>query len=72
MKKIKIKWNNIFKFLIMIVCLCVILYDVYIIGFSQFFTGKLAGWTWFGFISFFACFFISGTLYDSLFNTEDF
>jgi 1,4-dihydroxy-2-naphthoate octaprenyltransferase len=70
MKTIKIKWNNIFKFLIMIVCLCVVLYDFYVVSISQFFTGELVGWSWFGFISFFVCFFISGTLYDSLFNKE--
>ena len=70
MVKVKIKWNNIFKFLIMIISLCVVLYDVYVVGFSHLFTGELVGWSWFGFISFFVCFFISGTLYDSLFNKE--
>ena len=72
MVKVKIKWNNIFKFLIMVACLCVVLYDFYVIGLSHLFTGVLAGWSWFGFISFFACFFVSGVLYESLFGEEEF
>lgn len=72
MKKIKIKWKNIFKFIIMLLCLGIVLHDFYMVSISQFFTGQMVGWSWFGFITFFIALFTLAFLYEDLFNKEVF
>lgn len=54
MKKImnKIRWNNVVKTILFVVCLYVVLSDVYFILISPIFTNKLLSWTYLGFVSF--------------------
>lgn len=68
----KIKWKNVIKLLIMLACICIVIHDIYMVSFSQFFTGNLVGWTWFGFISFIIAFIVASILFDSLFGKEVF
>ena len=68
MRKIKIKWNNVIKLIVMLICLVIVVRDMYMVSISQFFTGELVGWTWFGFLTFLTSFFTLGGLYNSLFN----
>lgn len=60
--KRKIKWSNVFKLIIMLACFILVIHDLYMVGFSQFFTGEMVGWTWFGFSSFIAAFYIGGSI----------
>jgi hypothetical protein len=66
--KRKIKWKNVIKLIIMLICLLIVIHDMYMVSISQFFTGELVGWTWYGFFSFIVAFFTFGNLYDNLFN----
>ena len=70
MKKIKIKWRNILKLLVMLVCLGFVLYNVYMLTFYSLFTGQLMGWTWTGFFMFILAFTTLGTLCEDLFSKE--
>lgn len=49
----KVKWKNVFRLIALLVCAAIVLHDFYMISFSQFFTGELIGWTWFGIATFF-------------------
>lgn len=51
MKK-RIKWGNIIKTIIFLFSLFIVINDIYIMFISQYFTGKLATWTYIGFITF--------------------
>ncbi len=66
--KRKIKWNNVIKLIVMLICLVIVLRDMYMVSISQFFTGELVSWTWFGFLTFITSFFTLGGLYNNLFN----
>ena len=66
--KRKIKWKNVIKLNVMLICLLIVIRDIYMVSISQFFTGELVGWTWYGFFGFIVSFFTFGNLYDSLFN----
>lgn len=66
--KRKVKWNNVIKLLIMLICLVIVVHDMYMVSISQFFTGHMVGWTWYGFLTFLTSFFTLGSLYDDLFN----
>lgn len=70
MKRVKIKWKNVLKVLVMLVCLVFILYNVYMLTFYCFFTGKLIGWTWTGFFTFISAFATLGTLCEDIISNE--
>lgn len=63
-KKLKIKWGNLGLMCILIICLIVVLHDLYVIFIQPWITGISAGWTWFGFITFILAFFTGGAIID--------
>lgn len=70
MKRVKIKWRNVLKVLVILVCLVFVLYNLYLVGLSHFFTGHLVGWTWTGFFMFITAFATLGTLCEDLISNE--
>ena len=66
----KVKWKNVLKLIIMLIGFGIIAYDLFMLGFSQFFTGKLLSWTWFGFITFIISCFTSVNIYISIFEDD--
>lgn len=64
--KRRIKWNNVIRTLIFVLALYVVIHDTYVVFISQYFTGYLATWTYFGFVTFGFC------LYCVISYCEDF
>ena len=64
MKKTKIKWDNIIKALILVFCIGVVARDLFMLTIYSSITGKLYGWTWFGFITFLTMFPIIGMILE--------
>jgi len=54
----KIKWINVIKLLIAMLCVGLIIHDTVIVTFT------FAGWTWYGFVTFILAFVILGEIYD--------
>lgn len=63
-KRLKIKWNNIALLLILLVCALVVIHDVYMLTIYSWITGRMAGWTWFGFATFLLAFWIGGEILE--------
>ena len=60
----KIKWLNVMKSIIFILCVYMILHDLYMLTIYSTITGKLYGWTWLGFITFILFFVVASMIYD--------
>lgn len=59
----KIKWVNVLKIILFMVCLGIILHDVYMLTIYSSITGKLCTYTWFGFLTFLIACMGAGLLY---------
>ena len=66
----KIKWKNVLKLIAMLISAAIVIYDVFMLGFSPFFTGEMLGWTWYGFITFIISCFASFNMYFSIFEAD--
>lgn len=51
MKK-RIKWNNVFKTILFILCLCLVLTDLFFIVISPMIDSYITTWSWFGILTF--------------------
>lgn len=51
----KIKWINILKTVLLIICLSVIFHDTYMLTIHTFITGEIYGLTLFGIVTFLLC-----------------
>ena len=60
----KIKWLNVMKSIIFILCVYMILHDLYRLTIECFISGKLYGWTWIGFITFILFFVVASMIYE--------
>ncbi len=69
-RKLKIKWLELFKFILeilgMLGCLALIIHDLYKITIYSWITSNMVGWTWFGFITFILAFMALGLMYEDL------
>ena len=63
-KRLKIKWKNIALLLILLVCAGLVIHDVYMLTIYSWITGRIAGWTWFGFLTFLLAFAIGGEILE--------
>ena len=63
-KRLKIKWKNIALLLILLVCAGLVIHDVYMLTIYSWITGRMAGWTWFGFLTFLLAFAIGGEILE--------
>ena len=63
-KRLKIKWKNIALLLILLVCAGLVIHDVYMLTIYSWITGRMAGWTWFGFLTFLLAFAIGGEIVE--------
>ncbi len=48
----KIKWLNVFKMIILLLCIGMIVHDIFMLTIYSYISGAVYGWSWFGFISF--------------------
>ena len=46
----RIKWKNVILAIILVVCICLLVHDVYYIFIRQWFTSEFASLTWLGLI----------------------
>ncbi len=65
MKRKKLNWNNLCTLVIFVLSVTLILYDLTILTVATF-MGKMAGWTWLGFITFVACWVLMAWSYEEL------
>jgi len=49
----KVKWLNVIKLLVLIVCLGVVIHDLYMVIVYPLITSNLVGWTYWGLFTFF-------------------
>lgn len=63
-KKIKIKWLNVALVVVFLMCLYVILHDMFMLTIYSWITGKMVGWTWFGFLTFILAVAIGGEIFE--------
>lgn len=52
MKMKNVKWLNVIKLLVLLVCISMIIRDIWLVGFSYIFTDTSYSFTWFGLITF--------------------
>ena len=62
----KINWKNVMKLIIMFISMLVILHDTYKLTIYSSITGKLVGFTWFGFITFILCIGLVIAIYEDI------
>lgn len=64
MKKVrKIKWLNVIKLMVFVLCVCGILHDIYVLTIKTAITGNMYGFTWFGLITFLLLFGVAVCIY---------
>lgn len=63
-KKTKIKWLNIVLTLIFLLCLYVVLHDLYMITIYSWINNQLVSWSWFGLIIFLLALTIGGEIFE--------
>lgn len=63
-KRLKIKWKNVALLLVLIICASVIIHDTFMVTIYSWITGRLVGWTWFGLLTYFLAFAISGEIIE--------
>ena len=63
-KKFKIKWKNVLLAVILLMCIGLILHDLFMLTVYPLVTDKYVGWTWFGFLTFLTAFAVGGEIVD--------
>lgn len=72
MKKVtKIKWKNLFKFILLLLCISVIVHDFYMLSIYSIIHKVTVTWSWYGLLTFVLSGFLSEYLFDDLFNEKD-
>ncbi len=69
-KRQKIKWRNLFKIIVLMICISVIVHDFYMMTIYSWMHKTTMGWTLYGGFTFMLCGFISEYLFDDLFGEE--
>ena len=64
----KIKWRNVGKLFVFIISTITVLHDLYMVTVYTTLTGKLMGWTYFGFITFCIALYFAYTIYEDFKN----
>lgn len=64
MKKKRLKIKNVVKLFVFILCVYMILHDLYMITLHGYITGQHCGWTWLGFMTFILFCVIAGFIYE--------
>lgn len=59
MKRRKLKWKNILLLVVLIACISLIIHDIYMNTIYTFISGRIVGWTWFGFLTYIMAFVVS-------------
>ena len=71
MKRVlKIKWRNLFKFIVLLLCIGVILHDFYMLTIYSWIHKVTMGWTATGGITFLLCGLLSEYLFEELFEED--
>lgn len=65
-KRMKIKWMNVIKAIVLVSLISIILHDIYMVTIYSTITGNLYGFTWYGLITFILFCVISVNLYEDL------
>lgn len=63
-KKVKIKWLNIALTLIFLLCVYVVLHDLYMITIYSWINNQMVSWSWFGLIIFLLALTIGGDIFE--------
>lgn len=63
-KKFKIKWKNVSLAVILLMCIGLILHDIFMITIYSWITGNLYGWTWLGLLTFILAIGIGGEIIE--------
>ncbi|MBQ7307317.1 MAG: hypothetical protein IJW82_02210 [Clostridia bacterium] len=63
-KKLKIKWKNVSLAVILLMCIGLILHDIFMITIYSWITGNLYGWTWLGLLTFILAIGIGGEIIE--------
>lgn len=63
-KKFKIKWKNVLLAVILLMCIGLILHDLFMLTVYPLVTDKYVGWTWFGFATFIMAFVLGGVIVE--------
>lgn len=69
--KTKINYKNVLKLAIFVICVGIILYDLYMILIYPLVSGVLTTWTMFGFISFIVSIYICIDIYSQIKNVSN-
>ena len=64
MKRKKVKWLNVFKLVVLVASIILVIHDLWLVGFSCFFTNELVGFTWLGLITHIMAWFIIATIIE--------
>ncbi len=63
-KRLKIKWKNIALLIVLLMCAYIVGHDLFMLTIYSWITGRMAGWTWFGFLTFLLAFAIGGEIVE--------
>lgn len=63
-KRLKINWLNVIKLIVFIICVSMIIHDLYLLTIYSFITGNLYGWSWFGLLTFILFCSIADIIYE--------
>ncbi len=63
-KRLKIKWKNIALLIVLLMCAYIVGHDLFMLTIYSWITGRMAGWTWFGFLTFLLAFAIGGEILE--------
>ncbi len=64
----KIKWKNLFKLVILLICISTILHDLYMLTIHSWINSTTVNWTSFGLLTFVLSGLLSEYLIEDLFN----
>lgn len=64
----KIKWKNLFKLIILLICISTILHDLYMLTIYSWISNTTVSWTSFGLLTFVLSGLLSEYLIEDLFN----
>lgn len=63
-KKKKIKWKNIILLVILLLCVYIVIHDLFMLTIYSWITSNLVGWTWFGLAIFIIALIAGGFIID--------
>lgn len=63
-KRLKIKWRNVALLGVLLICAGIVLHDLFMLTIYGWITGKMIGWTWFGFLTFIIAFGVGGEIIE--------